>query len=121
MHRNVRHFSTTNEEVVSIISRVKERVNLFSNAYFINIEWKLECKRKPLFYPQMHSFNQMVVKTSLINKLKKLKKIVDDVIWMIKLQIQPKQTVRSITYVCTEPIFDSRLFMYNKIFLEKLL
>ena len=34
------------------------------------------------------------------------------------VQIQPKQTVRGITYVCTERIFDSRLLMYNKIFLK---
>ena len=38
----------------------------------------------------------------------------------INVQIQPKWTVRGITYVCTERIFDSRLLMYNKIFLEKL-
>ena len=36
------------------------------------------------------------------------------------LQIQPKQTVRGMTYVCTERIFDSRLLMHNKISLEKL-
>ena len=38
-----------------------------------------------------------------------------------KIQLQSKWTVRVITYVCTERIFDSRPFMYNKLFLNKLL
>ena len=37
--------------------------------------------------------------------------------------IQPMKTIQGIAYVCTEcteQIFDSRLFQYNKVFLEKL-
>ena len=36
------------------------------------------------------------------------------------IQIQPNKPVRGITYVYTERIFDSRMLIYNKIFLEKL-
>ena len=32
-----------------------------------------------------------------------------------------KKTVRAITYVCIERIFDSRLLLYNKLSLKKLL
>ena len=35
------------------------------------------------------------------------------------IQMQPLKTVRGITYVCTERVFDSRLLLYNIIFLEK--
>ena len=34
--------------------------------------------------------------------------------------IQSIKDVRVVIYVCTERIFDSRLFMYNKVFLKKL-
>ena len=35
------------------------------------------------------------------------------------LQIQPRLTVRGITIVCTDRIFDSRQYIYKKIFLKK--
>ena len=40
---------------------------------------------------------------------------------LFKIQIQPKQTVRDIAYVCTERIFDGRPFMCIKIFLKNLI
>ena len=38
---------------------------------------------------------------------------------LLSTYISNQKTVRGITYICSERVFDSQPFMYNKIFLQK--
>ena len=79
----------------------------------------IKIKKKPFHIPSYLTYTRLESLPDLLARIYLMHILLP--INFAHLQIQPKYTVRGKTYVFDKRIFDSRPFMYNNIFLKKIL